>query len=220
LRPEDIVISRDVGIDPPPALTETWINAAHTPLEKRSSEMHEVLKLSDTLIDELERADLIVLGTPMYNFGMPAQLKAYIDQVVRFGRTFIFDLTHQKQPYQGLLSGQRMLVITPTGDGGYEKGGPRESINHLDAHLRTVFQFIGVTEIELIGVQYDEFQDDRNRRSMTVTQNAVIQRAAELANCKPVVHKQNVNPAKRDSAPPVTRSGILSLHSPFAPIGG
>ncbi len=106
-------------------------------------------------------ADLVLLGAPMYNFGMPAQLKAYVDQIVRVARTFALDVTNKKQPYKPLLTGKRMLVITLTGDAGYQPGGPLEHINHLDPHIRTAFGFIGITDIDFIGVNYDEFPDDR-----------------------------------------------------------
>ena len=75
-RPEDQVIFRDVGISPPPAISEEWIDAAHTPEEQRSATQREIVALSDTLIDELERADIVLIATPMYNYGMPASLKA------------------------------------------------------------------------------------------------------------------------------------------------
>lgn len=75
-RPDDTLITRDVGLNPPPAISEAWIAAAFTAPQQRIPEQQEALKVSDQLIDELELADLIVIGTPMYNYGMPAALKA------------------------------------------------------------------------------------------------------------------------------------------------
>jgi len=181
LRPEDLVVSREIGTEPPPPVSESWIAAAFTPPQNRTPAMRKILRLSDTLIDELVQADLIVLGAPMYNFGMPAQLKAYVDQVVRVGRTFAFDASNEKQPYRALLTGKRMLVITATGDAGYQSGGPLEYMNHLDPHIRTAFAFIGITDIEFIGVSYDEFPDGRFISSLATAEAAIIQFAHEQA---------------------------------------
>ena len=104
-RPEDQVIFRDVGISPPPAISEEWIDAAHTPEEQRSATQREVVALSDTLIDELERADIVLIATPMYNYGMPASLKAWVAQVVRIDKTFTFDLARGDYPLEPVMSG-------------------------------------------------------------------------------------------------------------------
>lgn len=181
LRPEDPVISREIGVEPPPTVNETWIASAFTPPEDRTPAMREALRLSDTLVDELIQADLVVLGAPMYNFGMPAQLKAYVDQIIRVGRTFALDVSNEKQPYRPLLTGKRMVVITATGDAGYEPGGPLEQLNHLDPHIRTAFGFIGITEIQFTGVGYDEFPDDRIKRSLMVAEAKVTRLAQQLA---------------------------------------
>lgn len=182
LRPEDPVISREIGTEPLPPVSECWIASAFTPPQDRTAAMREALRLSDTLIDELVQADLIVLGAPMYNFGMPAQLKAYVDQIIRVGRTFALDVSNEKQPYRPLLTGKRMVVITATGDAGYQPGGPLENLNHLEPHIRTAFGFIGITEMEFAGVGYDEFPDDRIRRSLAAADAKVRQLAHQLAD--------------------------------------
>jgi FMN-dependent NADH-azoreductase len=92
---------------------------------------------------------------------MPAQLKAYVDQIVRIGRTFSFDPANEKQPYTPLLTGKQLLVVTATGDAGYQPGGPLAHMNHLDPHIRTAFGFIGIQVIRVIGVNSDEFSDHR-----------------------------------------------------------
>ncbi|MGV3532152.1 MAG: FMN-dependent NADH-azoreductase, partial [Chthoniobacteraceae bacterium] len=88
--PDGRVITRDVGTAPTPMIDESWIAAAFTPPEQRTVEMQAALELSDSVIDEIVEADAIVLGVPMYNFGMPGHLKVYLDQVVRVGRAFAF----------------------------------------------------------------------------------------------------------------------------------
>ncbi len=143
--------------------------------------MQQALHLSDVLVDELIQADLIVLGAPMYNFGMPAQLKGYVDQIVRVGRTFRFDPANEERPYKPLLTGKQMLLVTATGDVGYQPGGPLAHMNHLDPHIRTAFGFIGIQVIRLIGVNSDEFSDYRIRDSLTSAQVAIEEFARELA---------------------------------------
>ncbi len=86
-RPGDTVIRHDLGINPPGFVTEDWIAACFTPEEDRSAAQQGTLKEFDELIAELESADLVVLGTPMYSYGMPAMLKAWVDRVIRVGNT-------------------------------------------------------------------------------------------------------------------------------------
>ncbi len=183
-RPQDHIISRDIGIEPPPPVNEVWIAAAFTSPPDRTAAMRQVLGLSELMVDELLQADLIVLGAPMYNFGMPAQLKAYVDQIVRIGRTCSFDPANEKQPYTPLLTGKQMLVVTATGDTGYQPGGPLAHMNHLDPHIRTAFGFIGIQVIRVIGVNSDEFSDHRIKHSLASAQVAIEEFAREQAGCR------------------------------------
>ncbi|WP_309089356.1 NAD(P)H-dependent oxidoreductase [Phenylobacterium sp.] len=162
-RPRDAVIRRDVGVDPPSPVTGRWIHAAFTPPERREPWMVEALAESDALVDELLAADLIVVGAPMYNFGPPAQLKAYIDNVVRVGRTFGFDRSREGEPYWPLLSGQgkRLVLLGSRGDYGYDEGGRTAHLNHVEASVRTPFRYMGVDEAYSVAVEYDEFGGER-----------------------------------------------------------
>ena len=90
VHPAGTVLQRDVGIQPPTPVNEAWIAAAFAAPNRRTPEMHAALVESDTLLEEIERADAIAIGAPLYNFGMPAQLKAWFDQIIRVGRTFDF----------------------------------------------------------------------------------------------------------------------------------
>lgn len=175
--PHDTIAHRDLGADPLPHVTEEWIAAAFTPPDERTETMRTALRKSDELIDELLKADLIVAGIPFYNFGMPSGFKAYVDQIVRIGRTFAFDPNLPESPYTPLVKGKRMIALISRGDGGYEAGGPNESMNHLDPHLRTVFGFIGITDIEIIAAENDEWGGQALQDSL---QNA-LQRAQQIA---------------------------------------
>lgn len=167
-QPDTEVIYRDVGLAPPAPVSEAWVHAAFTPEARRERWMHEVLRDSDALIDELLRADVIVAGVPMYNFGPPAQFKAYIDNIVRVGRTFGFDRKRPGEPYWPLLDGmgKRLVILSSRGDFGYGEGGRIAERNHVEASIRSAFAYIGVTEMHGAAVEYDEFSDMRLEASL------------------------------------------------------
>ena len=181
LRPQDEVIRRDVGVEPPPPIDETWISAAFTPPERRTPQMQRALALSDTLVDEIERADLIVAGVPMYNFGVPAAMKAYVDQIVRVGRTFGFDRARPGEPYWPMLHGKRLVILSARGDYGYAPGGRIAAMNHVEPHLATAFGYIGIVETDGVAVEYDEFDDDRLQESLARAQHDTEVLAERLA---------------------------------------
>lgn len=95
-RSSDTVIVRDVGRNPPPIITESWIESVFTAEKNLTEEQRNTVKTSDLLIAEIAQADMIVMGTPMYNYGMPASLKAWFDNGIRIGKTFTFDLELRK----------------------------------------------------------------------------------------------------------------------------
>jgi FMN-dependent NADH-azoreductase len=163
---------RDVGINPPDFISEDWINAAFTPKANRTVSQNQTLALSDALIGEVSAADIIVISSPMYNYGMPAQLKAWFDQIVRINETFDFDLQRGDFPLRPTLSGKTLIVITSSGEFGFREGGIRQSMNHLTPHLRTLSQYLGVETIHEIACEYQEFGDARHRQSL---ENATIQ---------------------------------------------
>lgn len=156
-RPNDQVIYRDVGRNPPPPVSEEWIAAAFTKPEHETPRTKSALAVSDELTDELVRADIIIAGVPMYNFGVPAPMKAYIDNVVRVGRTFGFDPSRQDNPYWPMLTGKRMVLITARGDAGFSPGGHLAHMNHVEPYLKTVFSWMGVDDVATVAVEYDEF---------------------------------------------------------------
>ena len=165
-------------------VSESWIAAAFHPAAERTAEMRAALSLSDELVDELLLADLLVLGVPMYNFGIPAQLKAYIDQIVRIGRTFAFEPHDTAQPYKPLTHGKRAVVIVSSGDAGYGPGECLARFNHVEPYLRTVLEYIGIRQIDFAYAGYDEFGGERLQRSLTAAL-ARINRLA-LQNSSPL----------------------------------
>jgi FMN-dependent NADH-azoreductase len=164
--PGTTVISRDVGRNPPPLVTDAWVAAAFTAPKERRPDQHSELRLSDELIDELDRANVIVIGTPMYNYGMPASLKSWLDKVIRIGRTFSFDLARGDFPLEPIMGGKTLVILSARGEFGFGPGGVRENMNHLETHIFTCAHYLGVKESHLIAVEYQEFDDARHRWSL------------------------------------------------------
>lgn len=185
-RPRDRVITRDVGITPPPALSEAWIAAAFTPKAERDAAQRALLALSDTLIDELAAAEVIVMAVPMHNYGMPAALKAWIDQVVRVDRTFTFDLDRGDWPLEPVMSGKTLVLLTASGEFGFAPGGVREVWNHLDPHIRTVAHYLGVGETHHLAIEYQEFGDARHEASVEAAHAAVPGLVERLTRVLPI----------------------------------
>jgi len=168
LEPGIKVVSRDVGAEPVPPIDENWIAAAFTEPGERSQTMKARLRLSDELIDEVVDADLIVIGAPMYNYGPPASLKGWIDQVARIGRTFSFDLSRGDFPIEPILCGKRLVILSSRGEFGFEPGGLRASCNAFDVALTSCAHYWGVApqDIYKIAIEYQEFKDTRHKRSL------------------------------------------------------
>ncbi len=186
--PDAHIVYRDIGAEPPSPVDGGWVHAAFTPPAQRESWMHERLAQSDALIDELLAADVIVAGVPMYNFGMPAQFKAYIDNIVRVGRTFGFDRSRPGEPYWPLLAGmdKRLVILSSRGDFGYGPGQRIAHMNHVEGGVATAFGYIGITDVASVAIEYDEFADDRLRASIAAAEaqvDALVERmvAAEVA---------------------------------------
>lgn len=173
--PTDTVTYRDIGRNPLPHVSEPWIAAAYTPPEQRSPELWNAIHLSDRLVDELLAADICVIGVPMYNFSIPSTMKAYIDQIVRIGRTFEFTPENPENPYKALVQNKKMFIITSRGISGYGEGEPYAMLNHQDPYLRTVFGFIGITDITFIPIENDESGESSFAESIAKARTQIAQ---------------------------------------------
>lgn len=172
--PHDRIDYLDVGRHPPGHVTGPWIHAAFTAPAEREPWMHATLAESDRLVDQLVAADLIVVGLPMYNFSVPAQFKAYIDNVVRVGRTFGFDRARGEVPYWPMLdTGKRLVLLGARGDFGYGEGERIAHLNHTESTVRSVFGYIGITEVDEAAVEHDEFGGEALARSTREAEAAV-----------------------------------------------
>lgn len=164
-QPGDRVIRRDVGMEPPPFVSQAWIAAVFTPPEVRTAEQAAIVAPSDAMIAELRQADVIVIGTPMYNYGPPAALKAWVDQIIRINETFTFDLARGDFPLEPVMRGKTLVLLTSAGEFGFERGGVRASMNHLDTYFRSIAHYLGVADLHHIGITHQEFADERHQRS-------------------------------------------------------
>ncbi|HEY9735589.1 MAG TPA: NAD(P)H-dependent oxidoreductase [Trichocoleus sp.] len=154
--PEGTVTYRDVGRDPVPPVDEAWVAAAYVAPERHTPQQQAALSISNRLVDELLAADLCVLGTPMYNFSIPSALKAYIDQIVRIGRTFAFDPHNSENPYQPLVTGKQLVIIATRGGSGFGVGGANAAMNFQTPYLSSIFGFLGITDVAVVEVENDE----------------------------------------------------------------
>jgi FMN-dependent NADH-azoreductase len=140
--PGATTLVRDVAAaEPVPHLNAERFAAFITPAEQRSAQQAAVVAYSDALINELKQADVIVLGLPMYNFGVPSQLKAYFDHIARSGVTFTYT---DKGPV-GLLSGKKVYVFATRG--GQYAGTPLDTQTN---YVRDFLRFVGLSEVEFV----------------------------------------------------------------------
>ena len=139
--PRVTIATRDLARDPIPHIDGERFKAFLTPADKRDEMQQQVAAFSDALIAELRRADLIAIGLPMYNFGIPSTLKAYFDHVARSGETFRYT---EKGPV-GMLTGKRAVVFATRG--GLYAGTPLDS---QTAYIRAFLGFLGITDVEFV----------------------------------------------------------------------
>lgn len=135
------VIRRDLSVTTLPFLNEGFAQATFTPPEARTDDQKAALETSDTLVAELQAADTIVIGAPIYNFSIPASLKAWIDQIARVGVTFAYSDTGPK----GLLEGKKVVITLASG--GTEIGS---DIDFASGYLRFVLGFLGITDVTVL----------------------------------------------------------------------
>ncbi len=142
------VIERDLAKTPLTFVDVNWIAGAFSPPEYHTENHKNALALSNELVSELLESDEIILATPMFNFAVPAALKAWIDHVVRAGKTFRYKADGTPE---GLLAGtgKKVLVIVASG-GSYPEGSPMAALNYEIPYLRFILAFMGLTDVRFI----------------------------------------------------------------------
>lgn len=162
--PRARVIARDLARDPVPHLDAARFGAFLSKPESRTAEQRAVLAYSDMLIDELRQADTIVLGLPMYNFGVPSQLKAYFDHVARAGVTF----RYTEKGAVGLLTGKQAYVFAARG--GLYAGTPKDT---QTAYVRDFLAFVGLSDVEFVYAEGLATGDEARKRALAGARHAL-----------------------------------------------
>jgi FMN-dependent NADH-azoreductase len=143
--PDAQITHRDLARHPVPYIDDTWVTAKFTPADEYTPELAAAITLSDELVDEFLAADRYVLSTPMYNFGIPAVLKSYIDYIVRPRRTF----AATEAGFKGLVTNKKMVLVQVRGSD-FRPDSAYAAVNFQEPYLKTVFGFIGITDIQII----------------------------------------------------------------------
>ena len=142
MHPDGAVVRRDLAVDALPHVTMPWLSAYFTPPHAHTADMAEQLRLSDALVAELLAADELVIATPVYNYNIPASLKAWIDHIVRKGVTLGFD-------GKGLLTGKKATVVLASG-GIYGETSPIDHLNFAPRYLKAILHVLGITDVRII----------------------------------------------------------------------
>lgn len=174
MRPHDAYTHRDLAAQPPRPMPGNWVQAAFGPLSGRGPDLVAALAESDELVAELRAADVLVLGLPMYNYGVPAPLKAWSDLIVRMGETVVAKQEAGAIVFEPLLTERprRAVLLVSRGAEGFGPGGRFEALNHADTAMRGVLEFVGITDIETIAIEGEE---DKGPRFEAAVANALAQ---------------------------------------------
>ncbi|CAM3535004.1 FMN-dependent NADH-azoreductase [Flavobacterium chungbukense] len=146
-QPDTKVQTLDLTKTPLPYLTNSHISAVYTPEEAHTPEQRATLKYSDDAINTLLESDVIVIGVPLYNFGIPAVLKGWIDQIARAGKTFSYSAEGPK----GLVTDKKVYLSIASG--AIFSEGPYKSYDFSESYLRAVFGFLGMTDVTTFRVE-------------------------------------------------------------------
>jgi FMN-dependent NADH-azoreductase len=141
------VFTKDLVKNEIPHLNDLHFTSFMTPKESLSSELKEIVSFSDNAIQELQTADIVVIDVPMYNFGIPSSLKAWIDHVARAGSTF----KYTENGVEGLVKDKKVFLAIATG--GIYSEGPMKEFDYTEKYLKAVLGFIGITDIVTFRVE-------------------------------------------------------------------
>ena len=166
------VIVRNLAEETVPHLDADRFGAFLAKPGERSVEQQSVVEYSDALIDELKRADVLVLGLPMYNFGVPSTLKAYIDHIARAGATFKYT---EKGPV-GLLTGKKAYVFATRG--GLYAGTPLDT---QTAYVRDMLRFLGIDDVEFVYAEGLAMGDAPKNAALTKARDSIRRLTQPLA---------------------------------------
>jgi len=160
------IVVRDLGSEPLPQLDAARLGALATESSDRSAEQQNMVKLSDSLTEELQQADLLLIGAPMYNFAIPAGLKVWLDHVARAGVTF----KYTEQGPVGLLDNTQVVVFATMG--GVHQPGESD---HLRPYLKTMLNFLGLDDLDFVAATGLNMGEEPRQRSLREAQERLIE---------------------------------------------
>jgi FMN-dependent NADH-azoreductase len=170
--PELEVVRRDLGAEPVLHLTRDHLAAAQGATPEAAS-VRQDIAAGQAALDEFLAADIVVIGAPMYNFSVPSQLKAWIDRIAVAGKTF----RYSEAGPEGLAGGKKVIVASSRG-GFYGPETPNAALEHHESYLRSVFSFLGVTDIGFIRAEGIALGDEQRARSLAAAEAAIQALAA------------------------------------------
>ena len=154
------IISRDLALEPLSHLSGEHLAAAQGAVPE-SPALQKDIAASQAALDEFLGADIVVIGAPMYNFGIPSQLKAWIDRIAVAGKTFRYTANGP----EGLAGNKRVIVAVSRG-GLYSAGMPAAAFEHVESYLRGVFGFLGVTDLEIVVAEGLQIGPEQREKAM------------------------------------------------------
>jgi FMN-dependent NADH-azoreductase len=168
--PEANIVYRDLVSDPIDHLTGDLLAAQRIDPGQHSTAMRHALAVSERVLDEFLAADVVVIGAPMYNFGIPSQLKAWIDRLAVAGKTFRYT---EKGPL-GLAGGKTVIVASSRG-GFYGVDSPLNAIDHQEKYLSTIFGFFGITDIRFLRAEGVNVSVEQRQKAIAAAERNVVQ---------------------------------------------
>jgi FMN-dependent NADH-azoreductase len=156
------VTNRDLSDNPPALLNMEAIAGFFTPSDQMNAGLLKATETSDAILKEIDEANVLVISTPMFNFSIPASLKAWIDQVVRLNRTFSYD----GSAFTGLVKDKTVYIVVAYGAAGYANNGPYAAADFAVPYLKFILNFIGLTDIRAIQVEGTNAGPDAAKAAM------------------------------------------------------
>jgi FMN-dependent NADH-azoreductase len=174
-KPGSTLVTRDLVHAPAPQIDEAFLAALWAPEADRSADQKALVGQADALIAELIAADVVIVCAAMINFGIPIALKAWIDSVLRAGITF----RYTDKGAEGLLSGKKVYIVSAKG--GIYAEGPNKANNFLDPHLKALFAFIGLTDVETISIEGVAYGPEMAEKALAQALDQAEQLAGRIA---------------------------------------
>ena len=173
--PAATVTYRDLMKEPLPHIDPVFLAATYSGLPPSDPAADAALARAQMLVDEILKADILVIGAPMYNFSIPTTLKAWIDHISLRGKTFAYTETGPK----GLITGKRAIVLSATG--GIYGTGPMTSYDHVTPYMRQFLGFIGITDTEVIIAEQQALGPDAAAATVATAKNSMVTRLVKAA---------------------------------------